>query len=315
MSYETVIIGAGLSGLAAGIRLAHFKRPVLLLEAHKLCGGLNSFYRRQGRLLDVGLHAMTNYVPRGSRGAPLTKLLRQLRIRYEDLGLVPQEKSRIAFPSCSLSFSNDFDLLRQEVREAFPANIDELDRFAAYLDEFDEVALEQPTLSARSEMGKFLSDPLLIEMLLVPLMYYGNAAEDDMDFTQFAIMWKSIFRSGFARPEAGMRHVINLLRKRYLETGGELRMDTAVKELRVSQGKVASVVLSTGEEIRPDRVLSSAGYVETLRMCSDQPEGALEEKVGRLSFVELIAALDVAPKSLGLEETIIFFCSDNTRIC
>ena len=32
--YDTIIIGAGMSGLAAGIRLAYFERRVCILERH-----------------------------------------------------------------------------------------------------------------------------------------------------------------------------------------------------------------------------------------------------------------------------------------
>jgi phytoene dehydrogenase-like protein len=47
--YDSVIIGAGLSGLAAGIRLAQFGKEVLVVEKHSIIGGLNSFYSRFGR--------------------------------------------------------------------------------------------------------------------------------------------------------------------------------------------------------------------------------------------------------------------------
>ena len=42
--YDTIIIGAGMSGLAAGIRLAYFDQKVCILERHYTIGGLNSFY-------------------------------------------------------------------------------------------------------------------------------------------------------------------------------------------------------------------------------------------------------------------------------
>ena len=58
--YDTIIIGAGMSALAAGIRLAHFDQRVCILERHYTIGGLNSFYRMGGRDYDVGLHAMTS---------------------------------------------------------------------------------------------------------------------------------------------------------------------------------------------------------------------------------------------------------------
>ena len=38
--YDTVIIGAGMSGLAAGIRLAMFDQKVCILERHNVPGGL-----------------------------------------------------------------------------------------------------------------------------------------------------------------------------------------------------------------------------------------------------------------------------------
>ena len=72
--YDTIIIGAGMSGLAAGIRLAHFDQRVCILERHYTIGGLNSFYRMGGRDYDVGLHAMTNFARKGEKKGPLGKV-------------------------------------------------------------------------------------------------------------------------------------------------------------------------------------------------------------------------------------------------
>ncbi|HVW01191.1 MAG TPA: NAD(P)-binding protein, partial [Planctomycetaceae bacterium] len=120
MTYDAIIIGAGLSGLAAGIRLAHFDKSVCILERHTTIGGLNSFYRLRGRNYDVGLHAVTNYAPPGTKSGPLSKLLRQLRLRWDDFDLRPQWESQVAFPGVTLRFNNDFELLRSEVVSHFP---------------------------------------------------------------------------------------------------------------------------------------------------------------------------------------------------
>ena len=109
--YDTLIIGAGMSGLAAGIRLAHFGQRVAILERHYTIGGLNSFYRLRGRNYDVGLHALTNITPKGTRKGPLARLLRQLRFSWDDLKISPQNGSQVVFPSARLAFSNDFELL------------------------------------------------------------------------------------------------------------------------------------------------------------------------------------------------------------
>src|SRR5262245_7237327 len=110
--YDTIIIGAGMSGLAAGIRLAYYDQRVCILERHTTIGGLNSFYRLNGRNYDVGLHAVTNYAPKGARSGPLAKLLRQLRLGWEEFALAPQVGSAIAFPGVLLEFDNDFELFR-----------------------------------------------------------------------------------------------------------------------------------------------------------------------------------------------------------
>src|SRR5258708_12200707 len=119
--YDTIIIGAGMSGLAAGIRLAYYDQKVCILERHTTIGGLNSFYRLRHRNYDVGLHAVTNFTPKGTRTGPLSRLLRQLRFSWDDFQLAPQTGSRVDFPGKSLRFNNDFELLTNEVPREFPS--------------------------------------------------------------------------------------------------------------------------------------------------------------------------------------------------
>ena len=119
--YSLLIIGGGLSGLAAGIRFARFGQKVLILEKHSKIGGLNSYYHRRGRLLETGLHAVTNFAQPEDKHAPLNRLLRQLKIPRRDLILHEQFSSEILFPDrASLCFSNDFDLLRDKIKTTFP---------------------------------------------------------------------------------------------------------------------------------------------------------------------------------------------------
>jgi len=213
--YDTIIIGAGMSGLAAGIRLAHFDRRVCILERHYTIGGLNSFYRLNGRDYDVGLHAVTNYMPKGTRRGPLAKLLRQLRFRWEDFSLAPQIGSSIAFPGIQLRLGNGLELLESEIEKHFPSQKDNFQQLLSQIADYDE--LEQQTFedSARQVVSSTISDPLLVEMLLCPLMWYGNARESDMDFGQFCIMFRSIFMEGFSRPFAGVRLILKNLVRRF----------------------------------------------------------------------------------------------------
>ena len=304
--YDTIIIGAGMSGLAAGIRLAHFDRHVCILERHYTIGGLNSFYRLRGRDYDVGLHAVTNFVPKGTRRGPLARLLRQLRFKWEDFALAPQVGSSIAFPGVQLRFSNDIQLLESEIAKAFPGEKDNFQRLLQRLIEYDDLEPDHFDVSTRKVLEEIIGDPLLREMLLCPLMWYGNSRERDMGFGQFSIMFRSIFLEGFARPMAGVRLILKNLVRRFRALGGDLKLRAGVEQIKVSDGRATGVVLDGGEELEGRKILSSAGMVETMRLCEDMT--AVDEgQTGKLSFVEAISILDRQPKQLGHDRTIVFF--------
>ena len=283
MHYDVVIIGAGMSGLAAGIRLAHFDRSVCIVEKHYAFGGLNSYYTLDGRSFDVGLHAVTNFALPGDRHAPLAKLLRQLRLTREDFDLQPQRYSEVRFPGRRLRFTNDIAVLREEVAREFPREADAFGRLIEDVRGFDDVRLDQPYQSARSRLGSVLRDPVLIDMLLCPIMYYGSAQEHDMDFAQFVTMFKALFLEGFARPPDGVRRIIRKLVKKYRRCGGTIRMRSGVDRIRVDGGRVSGLTLTSGETLTADTVLSSAGYVETMRLCEDSRGRASEDSADAIA--------------------------------
>lgn len=300
-----------MSGLAAGIRLAHYDQSVCILEKHWTIGGLNSFYRVGGRNYDVGLHAITNFTPRGTKKGPLARLLRQLRFRWEDFELSPQVGSAIAFPGVRLGFTNELDFLRSEIARAFPSERDNFERLLAQLADYDDLNQDNFGGSAREFLASNIGDPLLIEMILCPLMWYGNARQDDMDFGQFCIMFRSIFMEGFARPFQGVRLILKHLVRRFRSLGGELKLRSGVESIRVDGDRAVGVVLENGETIEGKRILSSAGIIETQRLCEDLTAEA-PERAGQLTFIESISILDAQPKEVGFDETIVFFNDSDT---
>lgn len=301
-----VIIGAGMSGMAAAIRLAHFGKDVCLLERHNAIGGLNSFYSIGGRKYDVGLHALTNYVPQGVKGTPLVKILRQLRISREELDLNPQRWSRIAFPGIDLRFGNDFQYLESDIERYFPQQMDGFRKLLQKINEWNDNELDYPDVSARKVVKECLSDPLLEDMLFCPLMFYGNARENDMEFGQYVILFKSLFLEGFARPFEGIRVMMRVLRQKMKEAGVERCMKTGVRQIHAKSGHADSIELESGRTITADKIFSCVGWPETRNLCSDsQPVGA--SNVGRMSFVETINILEEQPADLGIEDTIVFF--------
>ena len=297
-----------MSGLAAGIRLAHYGKKVIILERHNVVGGLNSYYSFDGRKFDVGLHAVTNYVPPGTKGTPLAKICRQLRISRDELGLAPQRSgSRVVFPGAELRFSNDFELLRSEVARSFPGEMDGFEKLTQFVREYNAFADDLVIESAREKLEGFIREPLLRELLLCPLMYYGSARVGDLDLDQFVILFRALYLEGFGRPFEGVRQILRVLQKRYKALGGERVMKRGVKRIEVSGGKAKALVLENGETLTADTVLSSIGAVETSRLCADKGPDWAEEDVGRISYVEAISVLDKQPSDLDWDDTIVFF--------
>jgi phytoene dehydrogenase-like protein len=325
--YDVAIIGAGMSGLAAGIRLAHFGKRVCIFERHNAVGGLNGFYSIAGRKYDVGLHALTNYVRPGVKGTPLGKLLRQLRIEREEFALCEQKRSRVAFGprgETSLTFTNDFAVFEDEIAAKFPAQIDGFRRLVEAVKSFDDVALDAKPVSAREVVRRHVSDPLLEDMLFCPLMYYGSANEHDMEFGQFVIMFKALFLEGFARPLDGVRVILRVLTEKYRAAGGERRMKCGVRQILAQGNRASALILDDGSEVTATHVISSAGGPETASLIDSNTRFQIDppsrenpatphQPAGRLSYTETISVLNCQPADLGWGDDTIVFFNDSPR--
>jgi len=307
--YQLIIIGGGLSGLAAGIRAARFGQKILILEQHSLPGGLNSYYFRHGHLLETGLHAMTNFAPAGDKRAPLNRLFRQLKLSRKRFITREQKGSEIIFPDHSLRFSNDLSLLAEEISREFPGSADRFLQLVHQIEEYDPFA-PAPWRSAKAFLSAQLDNPLLENMLLLPLMVYGNAEELDMDLGQFAIMFRALFLEGFFRPEKTIREFLDLLLVQFREFGGEIRLKTGVAEIVHDQARVQGVRLETGEVLTSNAILSTVGLPGTANLVDwdlDQ-----QQYTGQMSFMETISFLPQSYRlPLSKDRTILFYSHYN----
>lgn len=305
--FDLIIIGGGLSGLAAGIRFARFGQKTLILEKHTLPGGLNSYYYRKGRLFETGLHAMTNFADPKVKHAPLNRIFRQLGLSRRNFITREQFCSEIKFKNCSLPFSNDFRLMESEVARNFPKSIDNFKKFVRLILDYDAFA-PHPRISTRKILSEHFNDNLLADMILWPLMIYGNSEEGDMDFSQFVILFRSIYLEGLFRPEGTIKDFLDYLLAQYKEYGGEIRLGAEVKECIRQDDQVVGVQLGSGECLECDFLLSTIGYPGTLQILGDQDEEKQEKHKGRVSFTEFIYVLSSKVKSEIVDNrTCIFY--------
>ncbi len=307
-SAEIVVIGAGLSGLAAAVRLAMFGKNVMLLEKHYVVGGLNSFYARNGKKFDVGLHALTNYPsPSSGKTSPLLKLCRQLRLSIEQLKLLPQSQSRITFGDHSLKFNNEFDFFRSQVDDNFPKSKDAFAKLLLKMEEFPAYSVEAEELSTRTILAESGIDPLLAEMLLCPTCYYGSARPNDIDFPTFIMLFDAIFKQGLSRPKLGIRAILDPLTQKLKELGVDRRMNCGVKSITTNDNQATEVILENGEVIHAQHIISTCGIRETEMLLNHSAIDSETAETGNFSIIESIRVIDGHPTDFGLSETTIFF--------
>lgn len=311
--HDVIVIGAGLSGLAAALRVAMFGKKVILLEKHFVVGGLNSFYAKKGVKFDVGLHALTNYPSlQSGKTSPLIKLCRQLRIPLDSLNLLPQSHSRITFGSKNLLFDNNFDFFISQVEDNFPKERDRFRSLLMKMENFPAYSVDAEELSTREILRESIGDPLLSEMLLCPTCYYGSARKNDIDFPTFVMLFDAIFRQGLARPERGIRAILDPLTKKLKELGVERRMNCGVEAIKTKGGKVCEIVLESGENLTSDFVISTCGAVETEALIQPLSSPLPSTEAGRFSIMESIFVFNGSPKDFGWEETVVFFNDSET---
>jgi phytoene dehydrogenase-like protein len=97
---------------------------------------------------------------------------------------------------------------------------------------------------------------------------------------------------------------------------------SGVDKIHVADGRATGIVLDDGSQLEAKKILSSAGWVETMRMCDDI-QRVTPGQAGQMSFVETISVLDVKPRELGHDRTIVFFndsekfhwCKPADRLC
>lgn len=306
MKVPFLVIGGGLSGIAAAIRAARFIPDVVLVEQHSRLGGLNSYFYRNKVLYETGLHAITNYSEAKEKRAPLNRLLRQLKLKRSQLSFCQQHESKVLFPdNAALTFSNDFSVLHQSIVTAFPQAQGGLEKLLSFLQQFDPFVVK-PFRSAKSFLTQILGDSLLADMLLCPLMYYGSCHENDMDLSQFSIMFRAIYLEGMFRPAGTIKDFLETLKAHYMALGGTVRLGTPVKKIIHGGNRAHSVLLESGEELECDNIISTVGHYETLQLLGKKTDIS-SNKSARLGFIENIYRLPAKKIPADCDKTTILF--------
>ena len=87
-TYDGIVVGAGIAGLTAAVRMAQAGMRVLVLERHNVPGGCASFYQRAGYRFDVGATLVGGFGARGVHARLFSELGLDLGARRLDPAMI-----------------------------------------------------------------------------------------------------------------------------------------------------------------------------------------------------------------------------------
>jgi phytoene desaturase len=269
---RVVVVGAGLGGLAAAIRLAVAGRQVTLLEREAVPGGRAGLLTQDGFRFDTGpsVFTMPHLVAELFELAG-ERMTDHLRIERLD----PAYRARFHDGS-ELAIRGSVEAMRDEV--AAVCGVAEADRFVRFADHlrrlydaeydhfidanFDSVLqLARPVAMARLlQLGGFrrlyplvashLQDWRMRRMFTFQAMYAGMSPYQALGVYAVIAYMDSV--AGVYYPRGGIHRVSQALADLAVRCGVDLRLSTPVSRVDVRDGRVRAVETAHGERIPAD---------------------------------------------------------------
>ncbi|HEV2762989.1 MAG TPA: phytoene desaturase family protein [Pyrinomonadaceae bacterium] len=274
---SVIVVGAGLGGLAAAVRLAARGRRVVVLEKNSTPGGKVNLHRAAGYTFDTGASLLTmRHV--------VEDLFESAGRRLEDyLELQPLEPvCRYHWPDgARLDASSDADKTERAIREIAPEDAGAFRRFLADARRKYEVAertflahslndlpkLLRPryardlaalsswrTLS--SHVGKYFRSPRLRQLFNRFATYNGSSPYRSP--AVFALIPYVELGLGAWYVRGGMYQLPLALARLCAELGAELRTEAEVEEILFERGRARGVRLKGGEVLECGAVVVNA---------------------------------------------------------
>ena len=325
-TYDAIIIGSGISGLALGAMLSKAGKKVLLLEKHYTPGGFTHTFTRDEWEWDVGVH----YV--GEVGYDKTLLKNtydyvcETPIEWADMGEV---YDTAFFGGDKYEFCKGKEEFKNKLIEYFPA---EKPAIEAYCDLLFKLQKKSILFHAWKTLPGFLR-PVLAPFFRGPyLKYAGRTTNEVLDELGVSPKLKAVLCTRFGdyglTPDKSSFAMHALLDRHYvyggyypvggsvvffekiapviLQADGDILVRAEVAEILHVGGKVQGVKMADGKEFHAPWVISSTGIQTTYDHLLKAPE-LYRQKFGEIAPSVahhcLYLGLEGSPEALGLPKS------------
>jgi phytoene desaturase len=275
MKEHAIVIGAGLGGLAAAVRLRARGYRVTVVEGTDQLGGRASVWKRDGFTFDAGPTVIT---------APylFDEIWESVGRRASDyFELAPVDPFyRVDFPDGShFDYVGEEERVLSQIRTLSPGDVDGYLKLADHARRIFEIGYQElahvpfrsvtdmlriiPSMlrlqNHRSVYGlvaKYLKDERLRQVFsFQPLLVGGNPFKTSSIY--LLIHWLER-KWGVHYAKGGTGAIINGFGKLLEELGVELRLNAPIAEIEVERGRAVAVRTESGERLTADLVVANA---------------------------------------------------------
>ena len=271
---HVVIVGAGLAGLSAALRLAGAGRKVTVLERESVPGGRNGLLNKDGYSFDTGPTVLTmpslindafNCVGEDMKDwlelTPLTPLYRafyadgsQLDV-HSDTAEMEAEIAQHISGAEAAGYRKYVDfvtkLYKYEMNDFIDRNIDS--PFNLLTPNLARLIALGGFRKLSPKVNQFMKDPRLQKVYSFQAMYAGVSPQQALAIYAVIAYMDSV--NGVFFPKGGMHAVPRALAAAAQKHGVVFKYNTTVSQVEVTNGRAKAVITEAGERFECDAVI------------------------------------------------------------
>ncbi|MFA6281572.1 MAG: NAD(P)/FAD-dependent oxidoreductase [Candidatus Omnitrophota bacterium] len=335
MTYDTIVIGAGVGGLTSALKLSSCGKKVLVLEKQPVPGGCATTFSRRGFTFEASMHCVNSL----GEGFEMRKFLEDLGVDKKVKFIQLHNFCRAIYPDHDFILDFNRDNFFNYLKEQFSAEKENLEKLVSRMDkfykQFDSFAHSQlpdilqflilpfaypeiikiSSLSVSEFLDKYIKNEKL-KSIISDLWKFVGVPPSKLSALYMLVILRGYCFDKTCYVEGGYMQLFKVMAEQIRANGSELKYNTFVEKILIEKNKVKGVITNRGEKFLANSVISNANAPLALgEMLDDMPlKRYYKKQFSRLdksvSVFQIYLGLNTPPKNLGMNT---FMLSINDR--
>jgi prolycopene isomerase len=306
LNYDTIVIGAGISGLTAASLLAKRGLKVVVIDSNFKPGGSCGIFKREGVIFDQGSSMLYGF---GEDGFNPHRFV--FNCLEESFNVIKHDLLYcVNFKGKKIRFWPDVDKFIDELSGVFPSQRNNIKKFYSDLRKlYKNVMVESPVFSTPDEtdrksalkqllkhpisyikflsymnkstyqlLSQYFNDPEIFKFFDKLTSTYCYTTVKETPAILSAIMFINNHEGGSFYPAGSTLYLPGKLEKAIEENGGEMLLGQNVSKILIDNGKAKGVLLENGEQILGENIIYSGTVWNLYAKLIDQKDSTEEKR-------------------------------------